>query len=121
MVYWNSNISVRDAVNENRMNGKAETTIEYIKGRVSVGPWGAVEESWVLRPENQSVAQQWWQPTASRWAFGHTKVVSGAKFQAKNHNRAIEKKHLSLVVANVITSRCRACNLAQSCQAAKIR
>ena len=45
----NPSISVRDAVNDNRMNGKAKIATERIKGRVSVGLLGAVEEVCVLR------------------------------------------------------------------------
>ena len=49
MAHLNPSISLRDALNEERMNGKAKIATERIKGRVLVGLLGAMEEVWVLR------------------------------------------------------------------------
>ena len=47
MAHLNPGISLRDALNDNGMNGKAK--IATVKGRVLVGLLGAVEEVWRLR------------------------------------------------------------------------
>lgn len=47
MAHLNPSISLRDAVNNNRINRTAKIATERIKGRVLVGLSGAVEEVWV--------------------------------------------------------------------------